>query len=86
MNHKGIDMVRMFSIPWRHMTIPSDLASCLDHESLNFVLQTPNLPHQITRLVRRDTCRYDGSADTTCPAKRGLRGNVDIWDVLVLTQ
>ncbi len=54
----------------------------LDHESLDLVLQAPDLVHKITRFVRGDARCNNGSANTTSPAKCCLARNVHIRDVL----
>lgn len=58
----------------------------LDHESLNLILQAPDLVHEITGLVGGDASGDDGSADTASTAESGLRWDVDVGDVLVLAE
>lgn len=41
----------------------------LDHEPLDFILQTPNLSHQITSFVRRNTRTDYRSADAASTAE-----------------
>lgn len=58
----------------------------LDHQSLDLVLESADLVHEIRRLVGGDAGRDDGAGHTTGAAKSGLGGNVDVWDVLVLAE
>lgn len=58
----------------------------LDHQSLDLVLESADLVHEIRRLVGGDAGRDDGAGDTAGAAERGLGGNVDIWHVLVLAE
>jgi len=58
----------------------------LDHESLDLVLQSSNLVHQITGLVGGDACSDNCSANTTSSAQSCLRWDIDVWAVLVLRQ
>ena len=58
----------------------------LDHESLNLVLDGPDLAHQITSLVGSDTGRDHRTRHTSGPTQGKLAGDVDVGDVLVLSQ
>lgn len=60
--------------------------SILDHESLNLVLQSSDLVHQIGSLVGGDTGTDDSAGNTASTAQSSLAWNVHIWYVLVLTQ
>ena len=58
----------------------------LDHESLNLVLDGPDLAHEITSLVGGDTGRDHRTRHTSGPTQGKLAGDVDVGDVLVLSQ
>lgn len=58
----------------------------LDHESLDLILQAPDLVHQVAGLVGGDASSDDCSADATGATKGGLGWNVDVGHVLVLTE
>lgn len=58
----------------------------LDHETLDAVLQLSDLRHQIARFVGGDGSRNDGARDTAGATKSSLAGNIDVRDVLVLSQ
>lgn len=66
--------------PFCSMIFPSTL---LDHQSLDLVLQVPNLAHQIRSLVGGDACRDDCTTDATCSSESHLTRDVDVWYVLV---
>lgn len=59
---------------------------CLDSQSLNLVLQSADLAHQVGGLVGGDGGSNNGAGDTTSTAKGDLRGDVDVGSVLVLGQ
>lgn len=58
----------------------------LDHQSLDLVLERADLVHEIRRLVGGDAGRDDSARDTAGAAERSLRGDVDVWHVLVLAE
>jgi hypothetical protein len=58
----------------------------LDHQSLDLVLESADLVHEIRRLVGGDAGRDDGAGHTAGAAERGLGGDVDVWHVLVLAE
>lgn len=58
----------------------------LDHQSLDLVLESADLVHEIGRLVGGDAGRDDGAGHAAGAAERGLGGNVDVWHVLVLAE
>jgi len=58
----------------------------LDQQSLNLVLDNPDLGLQLTRLVGSDTGADNGPAHTACSAQGDLAGYEDVGDVLVLTE
>ena len=58
----------------------------LDHETLDLVLESADLVHEIRRLVGGDRGGDDGAGDTAGAAKSGLGWHVDVWHVLVLAQ
>jgi hypothetical protein len=53
---------------------------------MNRILHLPGLPHQITRLVRRDTSGNDRAADPTNSSERHFAGHVYEGDVLVFAE
>ena len=56
----------------------------LDHESLDSILQLPNLRHQIAALIRGDARGNHRPAHTTGTSQRSLAVHINIGDVLVL--
>ncbi len=56
------------------------------HQSFHFVLQRPNLRLQVARLICRDARRKYRPADAACATQCHLAWDVDIWDILILTQ
>lgn len=58
----------------------------LDHESLNLVLDGPDLAHEVTSLVGGDASRDHGAGHTSRTTQRKLAGHVDVGHVLVLSQ
>jgi len=68
---------------------PSFLSSppCrLDHQPLNLILQRPYLPHQITRLIRRNAAADNRARDAAGAPQRHLARDVDVGRVLVLAE
>lgn len=64
--------------------IPSRLDH-LDHESLDLVLDGADLAHEVGGLVGGDGGGDDGAGDTAGTAESHLAGNVDVRDVLILS-
>lgn len=60
--------------------------SALDGQSLDLVLQSPDLAHQVGSLVAGDGSGDNGAGDTAGTAEGDLGGNVDVGRVLVLSQ
>ena len=58
-------------------------ASALDHEPLDLVLQSPDLTHQFTSLIRGDAGTDDSPADPTCAAQADFAWNVDVRNVFI---
>jgi hypothetical protein len=58
----------------------------LDHQSLDLVLQSPDLVHQITGRVGGDASTNDSPRHTTGSSESSLAGHVNVWDVLVFAQ
>lgn len=56
--------------------IPSEADRCLDHESLDFVLESTDLAHEVGSLVGGDGGSDDGAGDTASATKSHLGGNV----------
>jgi hypothetical protein len=56
----------------------------LDLQTLDLVLEGPDLAHQVGRFVRGDGAGDDGTGDTAGAAESHLGGNVDVGNVLVL--
>jgi hypothetical protein len=59
---------------------------CLDLKPLNLVLEGADLTHEVGGLVGGDRASDDSARDTAGTAKSHLGGDVDVGDVLVLTQ
>lgn len=58
----------------------------LDEKSLDLVLQGPNLPLQLRRLVGGDGGRDDSAGNTTGTPEGDLGGDEDVGDVLVFAE
>lgn len=58
----------------------------LDHESLDLVLDGPDLAHEVTGLVGGDAGCDHGAGHTSRTTQRKLAGHVDVGHVLVLSQ
>jgi len=58
----------------------------LNQQSLNLILDGPNLALQLGGLVRGDTGGDNATADTTSAAKRDLGRNKNVGDVLIFTK
>jgi hypothetical protein len=58
----------------------------LDLETLDLVLEGPDLAHEVRGFVGRDGAGDDGPGDTTCAAQSHLGGNVDVGHVLVFAK
>eukprot|EP00520_Triparma_pacifica_P019930 CAMPEP_0118661968 /NCGR_PEP_ID=MMETSP0785-20121206/16570_1 /TAXON_ID=91992 /ORGANISM="Bolidomonas pacifica, Strain CCMP 1866" /LENGTH=133 /DNA_ID=CAMNT_0006555459 /DNA_START=218 /DNA_END=616 /DNA_ORIENTATION=- len=58
----------------------------LNEEVLNLNLDLVDGALQLTRLVRRNACRYDSPTDPAGPTQRHLAGDENIRNVLVLTE
>lgn len=58
----------------------------LDHQSLDLVLKSTDLVHEIGCLVGGDGGGDDGAGDTAGASESGLGWNVDVWDVLILAE
>lgn len=50
----------------------------LDHESLDLVLESADLAHEVRGLVGGDAAADDSAADTAGAAESHLAGNVDL--------
>lgn len=59
---------------------------CLDLETLDLVLEGPDLLHEVGGLVGGDRASNDGARDTAGTAERHLARDVDVGDVLVLAK
>lgn len=57
-----------------------------NHQSLNTILQSPNLSHQIARLVRRDARRNHRATDATGASEGDFARHVDVRHVFVFGQ
>lgn len=62
------------------------LTSLLDHETLNLVLNGSDLAHKVTSLVGSDAGRDHRARHTSGPTQGELAGDVDVGDVLVLSE
>jgi len=62
------------------------LDSSLDHESLDLILKSSDLVHQIGSLVGGDTGTDDSTGNTTSTTQSSLAWNVNVWDVLVFAK
>jgi len=60
--------------------------AALDHQPLDLIFNAPDLTHQFTALIRRDTCSNDGSRNSTGTAQGCLAVNKNVRYILVLTQ
>lgn len=58
----------------------------LDHQTLDLVTDGADLGVQVTGLVGGDGAGNDGTGDTSGATESHLGGNVDVGDVLVLTE
>lgn len=58
----------------------------LDLQTLDFVLESPDLAHEVGRLVRGNRSGNDSASDTAGAAKSHLGGDVDVGHVLVLAE
>jgi hypothetical protein len=58
----------------------------LDHESLDLVLQSSDLVHQIGGFVGSDTGTDNSTRNTTSTTQSSLTWNVNVWDVLVFAE
>lgn len=57
-------------------SLPSRADRCLDHESLDLVLESADLAHEVGSLVGGDGGSDDGAGDTAGTAESHLGGNV----------
>lgn len=60
---------------------PTVVASILDHQTLDLVLASPDLAHEVAGFVRGDGARDDRTADTACTAERHLALDVNVRDL-----
>ena len=58
----------------------------LDLQTLDLVLESADLAHQVGRLVGGDRAGDDGAGDTAGATESHLGGDVDVWHVLVLAK
>lgn len=56
--------------------------NALDHESLDLVLQAPDLVHQVAGFVRGNARCNNGPANTAGTTQCCLAGNIYVWNVL----
>ena len=59
---------------------------CLDHESLDLILQASYLVHEVRCFVGGNTGTDDSPGNTAGTSEGGLAWNIDVWNVLVLAQ
>lgn len=60
---------------------PPLLHRFLDHQTLDLVLASPDLAHEVAGFVRGDGARDDRTADTACTAERHLALDVNVRDL-----
>ena len=73
----------MLALPPRLPFSKPHASNTLNHEPLDLILQTPNLPHQITRLISRDTRRDNCPANTTSSSQRRFGRYIDVRNTII---
>ncbi len=58
----------------------------LNQQTLDLILNCPNLVLQLRMFVASDRGGDDGASDTTSAAEGDFAGDKDVWDVLIFAQ